>query len=88
MDSNQPSLQTVVEEKIKLEDGTHRIRTYQKGKFLGKGGFARCFEFVSEEGKLYACKVVQKASLTKSRAKQKLMSEIKIHRSLKHPHVC
>jgi polo-like kinase 1 len=29
-------------------------------------------------------KVVLKASLTKSRAKQKLMSEIKIHRSVHH----
>lgn len=30
----------------------------------------------------YAVKVVEKASLKKSRAKQKLMSEIKIHSSL------
>ena len=64
------------------------IRKYNKGKFLGKGGFAKCYEFTNLETKaIQAAKIVQKASLTKSRAKQKLMSEIKIHRSIKHQHV-
>ena len=36
---------------------------------------------------MYAGKVVGKSSLVKSRAKQKLLAEIKIHRDLKHPHV-
>jgi polo-like kinase 1 len=41
-----------------------------RGKFLGKGGFAKCYEMVNQETKvLYAGKVVQKATLTKSRAK-------------------
>ena len=54
-----------------------------KGKFLGKGGFAKCLEFVNAETKfVHAAKIIQKSSLTKSRAKQKLMSEIKIHRSI------
>ena len=88
MDSQQTAPSTV-EEKIKNPDGTIKIRTYQKGKFLGKGGFAKCYEFICDETQqVYACKVVQKSSLTKSRAKQKLMSEIKIHRSLKHQYVC
>jgi len=53
---------------------------------LGKGGFAKCYEMVNIDTKvLLAGKVVQKATLTKSRAKQKLMSEIKIHRSVHHP---
>ena len=60
-----------------------------KGKFLGKGGFAKCFEFINAETTfVHAAKIIQKSSLTKSRAKQKLMSEIKIHRSIKHNHVC
>lgn len=55
---------------------------------MGKGGFAKCYEFVNvETNKLSAAKIIDKTSLTKSRAKQKLMSEIKIHRSLHHPHV-
>lgn len=54
------------------------------GKFLGKGGFAKCYEVTEmQTKKVFAAKVVVKASLTKSRAKQKLMSEIKIHKSMK-----
>jgi len=34
-----------------------------------------------------AAKVIPKASLTKNRAKQKLMSEIKIHKSIHHTNV-
>ena len=79
---------TIVEEKIVRVNGEVAIRQYSKGRFLGKGGFARCYEFSSmETRKLTAAKIVPKASLTKSRAKQKLMTEIKIHRSLHHPHI-
>lgn len=78
----------VIEEQVVKPSGEVTIRRYSKGKFLGKGGFARVYEFTSlETRKLYAGKVVVKASLTKSRAKQKLMSEIKIHRSLRHTNI-
>jgi len=51
-------------------NGDVAIRKYSKGKFLGKGGFARVYEFVNlETRKLYAAKIVAKANLTKSRAK-------------------
>lgn len=64
------------------------IKKYLQGKHLGKGGFARCYEFTDlETKKLLAAKVIAKSTLTRSRAKQKLMSEIKIHRSLHHQHV-
>ena len=36
---------------------------------------------------MLAAKVVPKSTLVKTRAKQKLMSEIRIHRSLEHTHV-
>jgi len=78
----------LVEEKVVKVNGEVSIRRYNKGKFLGKGGFARCYEFLSlTNRKVTAAKVVPKASLAKTRAKQKLMSEIKIHRSLHHPNV-
>lgn len=41
----------------------------------------------SKTSEILAAKVVEKASLNKSRAKQKLMSEIKIHKSMKNEHV-
>lgn len=64
------------------------MRRYNRGKFLGKGGFAKCYEVTNQEtGAISAAKVVVKASVVKSRAKQKLMSEIKIHRSIRHQYV-
>ena len=84
----QKELPTVVEEKVTSANGESFMRRYTRGKFLGKGGFARCYEFTNQEnGAICAAKVVVKASLLKSRAKQKLMSEIKIHRSIKHQYV-
>lgn len=54
----------------------------------GKGGFAKCYKVIDVDTKLeWACKVVQKASLTKQRHKVKLQTEIKIHKSLNHKHV-
>ena len=79
---------TQIEEKIVKVNGDVATRRYTKGRFLGKGGFARVYEITNNDtGKQYAGKVVLKANLTKSRAKQKLMSEIKIHRSLRHENV-
>jgi polo-like kinase 1 len=77
---------TIVEEKIIKVTGDVQVRKYVKGRLLGKGGFATCFEFTcNETKKVHAAKVVTKSSLVKSRAKQKLISEIKIHKSLHHP---
>lgn len=81
-------IQTIVEEKIVKVTGDVQIRKYVKGRLLGKGGFAKCYEFTcNDTKKIYAAKVVTKSSLVKSRAKQKLISEIKIHKSLHHPQI-
>ena len=78
----------IVEEKIIKVTGDVQIRKYIKGRLLGKGGFAKCYEFnCVENKKVFAGKVVAKSSLVKSRAKQKLISEIKIHKSLHHPQI-
>lgn len=43
--------------------------------FIMLGGFAKCYEGVDiENNKRYAIKVMEKASLQKSRAKQKVMT--------------
>mmetsp|Transcript_64108 Transcript_64108/g.111805 ORF Transcript_64108/g.111805 Transcript_64108/m.111805 type:complete len:936 (-) Transcript_64108:122-2929(-) len=61
---------------------------YSKGRFLGKGGFAKCYEVQDMESKeIFAAKIVSKASITKPRAHAKLRSEISIHRSLDHEKV-
>ena len=93
-DKDQPSKQepdpgtAVVEEKIIKVTGDVQTRKYFKGRLLGKGGFAKCYEFTcSENKKIFAAKVVATSGLVKSRAKQKLISEIKIHKSLHHPQI-
>ncbi len=75
----------IIQEKIIGKDGIVSFNKYNKGGFLGKGGFAKVYEITECQTKtLSAVKVVEKASLKKSRAKQKLMSEIKIHNSLEY----
>ena len=62
---------------------------------MGKGGFAKCYEVrriepietVEHETKTWALKVVPKANLVRTKARQKLTSEIKIHRALDHENV-
>ena len=78
----------IVEEKVTNALGEPIIKKYSRGKFLGKGGFAKCYEFTNiESKKIIAAKIVPKATLQKSRQRAKLLSEIKIHRSLNHPNV-
>ena len=60
----------------------------QKGKLIGEGGFAKVYEFQNtEKNSVFAGKVIEKNSVSKSRARQKLLSEIKIHKSLSHPNI-
>ncbi|VVC88676.1 serine/threonine-protein kinase polo isoform X2 [Leptidea sinapis] len=62
--------------------------TYQRLRFFGKGGFARCYEMQDiTTNEVYAGKVVSKKLLVKSTQKEKTAQEISIHRSLKHKHV-
>ena len=80
--------QSIVEEKITKGNGEVQIKKYIKGRLLGKGGFAKCYEFINQETEhSSAAKIIPKKSLVKSRAKQKLISEIKIHKSLHHPNI-
>ena len=80
--------QSIVEEKITKGNGEVQIKKYIKGRLLGKGGFAKCYEFINQENEhSSAAKIIPKKSLVKSRAKQKLISEIKIHKSLHHPNI-
>ena len=67
-------------------------KNYLKGKFLGSGGQAECFEVESineQTGKRekYACKVIQKSKLDDQRRKKKCETELKIHKKLKHKHI-
>ena len=79
----------IIEERRKSSStGEIKIYKYKKGKYLGKGGFARCYTMTNmEDGHVYAGKVVSKSSLVKSTAKELLIAEIKIHKHLNHRHI-
>lgn len=69
-DINAGDGQIIVEEKVVRFNGDISIKKYLKGKFLGKGGFAKCYEFTNTETKrVSAAKIIDKTTLTKSRAK-------------------
>jgi len=78
----------LIEEKRVTESGDTVLKRYQKGKFLGKGGFAKCYEIRdADNGRVLAAKIIDKSTLSKGRAKQKLLSEIKIHKAMNHTNV-
>ena len=53
-----------------IKDTVNTEIAYEKGKFLGKGGFAKCYEFWRmSDHKLFAGKVVPKTLLQKSHQK-------------------
>ncbi|XP_063372982.1 serine/threonine-protein kinase polo [Cydia amplana] len=62
--------------------------SYQRLRFFGKGGFAKCYEIQHTGTKeVFAGKIVPKSMMTKSSHKEKMAQEISIHRSLSHKHV-
>ena len=76
-------------ETIKLPTGKDHGRIYTKGKLLGQGAFATCYQVTNTETQqVHACKVILKAGLTRIAAKQKLMTELTIHRQIKHFNIC
>lgn len=64
-----------------------RGRDYHRGHFLGEGGFARCFQMKDDSGKIFAAKTVAKISIKSEKTRKKLLSEIQIHKSMKHPNI-
>jgi cell cycle serine/threonine-protein kinase CDC5/MSD2 len=66
---------------------TRNGQDYRRGNFLGEGGFARCFQMKDASGQIFAAKTVAKVSIKNEKTKTKLLSEIKIHKSLKHANI-
>ena len=78
----------IIIEKISKNTDEFIIKKYRKIRVLGKGGFARCYEVFDEQNhQSLAAKIIPKKNLIKSRAKQKLISEIKIHKSINHENI-
>ncbi|KAM3623021.1 uncharacterized protein V6R79_006072 [Siganus canaliculatus] len=64
------------------------MRRYARGRFLGKGGFAKCYEITDMETKqVFAGKIVPKSLILKQHQREKMTSEIAIHKSLNHANI-
>ncbi|KAJ5781196.1 hypothetical protein N7457_006356 [Penicillium paradoxum] len=66
------------------EDGGER---YSIGAFLGKGGFAVCYEgSLARNGRVYAMKVV-KSQMPQRKMEEKFRTELQIHSKMRHPFI-
>ncbi|KAI7793594.1 serine/threonine-protein kinase PLK2 [Triplophysa rosa] len=63
-------------------------KCYCRGKVLGKGGFAKCYEFTDlSTGKVYAAKIIPHTRVSKPHQREKIDREIELHKSLHHKHI-
>eukprot|EP00095_Tigriopus_kingsejongensis_P002999 maker-scaffold784_size97500-snap-gene-0.29 protein:Tk02999 transcript:maker-scaffold784_size97500-snap-gene-0.29-mRNA-1 annotation:"polo-like kinase 1" len=66
----------------------NRPKRYERGKFLGKGGFAKCYELKDMDTKeIMAGKIVPKSLLVKPHQREKMTQEITLHKGLGHLYV-
>ena len=78
----------IIEEHRVDESGSMIVKQYKKGRLLGKGGFAKCYEFTEiDTGRTIAAKVIEKLTINKPKSRQKLMNEVNIHKSMRHPSI-
>ncbi|KAL2870107.1 uncharacterized protein BJX67DRAFT_307314 [Aspergillus lucknowensis] len=69
-----------------LEPGDDGER-YSTGAFLGKGGFAICYEgSLLRNGRVFAMKVV-KSEMAQKKMQEKFRTELQIHSKMRHPHI-
>jgi cell cycle serine/threonine-protein kinase CDC5/MSD2 len=96
IDPNRANGKSEKEKKVKLSSlcltppqviRTNAGRDFHRGSFLGEGGFARCFQVKDDSGQIFAAKTVAKESLKSGKTKAKLLTEIKIHKSLSHANI-
>lgn len=67
---------------------TSTKKRYERGRFLGKGGFAKCYELKDVvTGEVVAGKIVPKSLLTKSHQKEKMAQEINLHKGFSNTYV-
>ena len=68
--TDNPDPVIIIEEKNSKANGETVIRKYVRGKLLGKGGFAKCYEITNiETKKTQAAKIIPKNTLSKNRAR-------------------
>lgn len=63
-------------------------KCYCRGKVLGKGGFAKCYEMTDLTTNIvYAAKIIPHTRVAKPHQREKIDREIELHRTLHHKHI-
>uniref|UniRef100_A0A8C5BEV9 Serine/threonine-protein kinase PLK n=1 Tax=Gadus morhua TaxID=8049 RepID=A0A8C5BEV9_GADMO len=63
-------------------------KCYCRGKVLGKGGFAKCYEMTDlSTSKVYAAKIIPHTRVSKPHQREKIDREIELHKVLHHKHI-
>uniref|UniRef100_UPI00398EF67F serine/threonine-protein kinase PLK2b n=1 Tax=Pristiophorus japonicus TaxID=55135 RepID=UPI00398EF67F len=63
-------------------------KCYCRGKVLGKGGFAKCYEMTDlTTNRVYAAKIIPHTRVAKPHQREKIDREIELHRTLHHKHI-
>uniref|UniRef100_A0A0N4ZMJ4 Serine/threonine-protein kinase PLK n=1 Tax=Parastrongyloides trichosuri TaxID=131310 RepID=A0A0N4ZMJ4_PARTI len=64
---------------------SHKNKKYKKGRFLGKGSFAHCYEFKDiDTKKILAIKVFFKSNIKDENQRKNIYQEVSIQKSLDH----
>ncbi|KAI5306263.1 Cell cycle serine/threonine-protein kinase cdc5/MSD2 [Ascosphaera pollenicola] len=70
-----------------VREPTDEGEEYVTGKFLGKGGFAICYEGrLARNNRVFALKVV-KSEMSQRKMAEKFRTELQIHSKLQHPNI-
>jgi len=82
------SVQTIPPPAVVCNVQDHHTKRYKVGRRLGEGGFATVYSVESlDSHRVYACKVINKCRVKRKEHQRKLVSEIKLHRTLNHHHI-
>ena len=78
----------IVEKKYDSIEGKVETIIYKKGRYLGSGGFSKCYEYICEENnKNYAIKIINKSILNNEKSRKMILKEIKINQLLNNPFI-
>jgi len=71
--------QSMIQEKHTKSNGQVVEHIYYKGKMIGEGGFAQCYEFTDMEvHKVFAAKIINKEILKDKQVKQKVSIDYRV----------
>ena len=64
------------------------LKNFKRGKMIGNGSFAKCYEInFLGSNETQAVKIISKSLMSNTYPRDKLMSEIIIHKSLNHRNI-